>query len=173
MWVKNSPFYTKQRRWRSTNARNQPTTLHFNTTSFNLESKQVFPKLGLGNYWNWRGEEMEKMEMNLPMDSLWFWSKKSRCKKKLGLANFYFSFSFPPFQFFSLRIKWNEDEMKRRVELGVMWASGLNPSPNPIGKVAKISQTPNISKIILKKTANAILEPMEVVSSSNSAICRK
>ena len=63
--------------------------------------------------------------------------------------------------------------MKRRVELGVKWASGLNPIPNPIGKVAKISQTPNISKIILKKIANAILEQMEVVSSSNSAICRK
>ena len=71
MWVQNSPFYTKQRRWRSTNARNQPTTLHFNTTSFNLESKQVFPKLGLGKLLKLKrrrdGEDGDELTNGFPL----------------------------------------------------------------------------------------------------------
>ena len=40
-------------------------------------------------------------------------------------------------------------------------------------KVAKIPLTPNISKFILKKIANVILNSMEVVSSPNLTVCTK
>ena len=59
--IKISPFNSKTR-MRSSNAKKRPTTLHFNPTSFNLRSKQVFPKLGLGNFLRLKEERVGEDE---------------------------------------------------------------------------------------------------------------
>ena len=56
-------FNPKQRsRRRSSITRRRPTKLYFNPTSFNLRSKQVFPKLGLGNFLKLKEERVGEDE---------------------------------------------------------------------------------------------------------------
>ena len=62
--------------------------------------------------------------------------------------------------------------MKRGAELEYMM-SWVKPKPKSPIEISKIQLTPNISKLILKKVANAILDSMEVVPSPNSTICKK
>ena len=62
---------------------------------------------------------------------------------------------------------------RRGTELGYETNKLAEPNPNPTRKSCKIQLTPNISKLILKKIANDVLNSMEVVSSPNSTVCRK
>ena len=55
----------RRRRRRSSITRRRPTKHYFNSTSFNLRIKHIFPNLGLGNFLKWKrrrvGEDEEEL----------------------------------------------------------------------------------------------------------------
>ena len=115
MWVQNSPL-TQNKEEGVQVARRRPTKHYFNSTSFNLRIKHIFPNLGLGNFLKLKRRRVGEDEEELTNGFSLILEQEFGVCNGIRACNFYFLFP-STISVFAWEMKWNGDEWREGAKL--------------------------------------------------------